>query len=474
MQVWVALALIAAAVRLYRLDHFSYWLDEILQSFFVHGSWKFLWAKLAEDAVHPPLDYVITKVFADRGGSDAVMKLPDVVWGSASVVVLGKLIERRLGAAEGVFSALFLAFAPFHVRYSQELRPYALGLFLLLFSLLGLERFLQSGSARRLAVLYLGCLATAYSLYVAALVLALACAAMLAEDSFAEEAERKRRARRFLAASPAFLVALAIGYLPWISVLRRAAATSSDSSIPPLDLAWVDRTLSFFVFASREGERLGPNAPIVAVLIAASIFLCCRRPRARFLPIWAVGGIAAVEALEHLHPHYYVTRHFLAAGVAVLPLAALPLAMLWRTGRRKELPVILAVSLLGSALWLGADVRGLASYFRDGRPDWRPLAAFLRSQHGTERIVTDSQWTQLCTAYYVFGPTWFCCGDGRAIVFVEGKLEPLAWLHEPGRNLWIVARAAPGTTPEFTRLAQRNAVERFPTAEGAIVGRLPP
>jgi hypothetical protein len=88
--------------------------------------------------------------------------------------------------------------------------------------------------------------------------------------------------------------------------------------------------------------------------------------------------------------------------------------------------------------------------------------------------VTDSQWTQLCVAYYTLGPRWFCCGDGKAIVFVKGKLEPLAWLHEPGRNLWIVASGAPGASPEFTSLAQENAVAKFPRAEGAIIGKLAP
>ena len=41
-------------MRLYRLDYFSYGLDEILQGFWIQGDWDFFWKSLKFDAVHPP------------------------------------------------------------------------------------------------------------------------------------------------------------------------------------------------------------------------------------------------------------------------------------------------------------------------------------------------------------------------------------------------------------------------------------
>src|SRR6266487_5648140 len=51
----------AAEVRLYRLDHFSYGLDEILQSYMIQGTSESFWKSLKFDAVHPPLDYLVAR-----------------------------------------------------------------------------------------------------------------------------------------------------------------------------------------------------------------------------------------------------------------------------------------------------------------------------------------------------------------------------------------------------------------------------
>ena len=53
------LLVVAAALRLFRLDHFSYGLDEVIQGFWISGDWRFLWKSITFDAFHPPLDYVL-------------------------------------------------------------------------------------------------------------------------------------------------------------------------------------------------------------------------------------------------------------------------------------------------------------------------------------------------------------------------------------------------------------------------------
>ena len=183
-------------MRLYRLDHFSYGLDEILQGFWIQGDWAFFWKSLKFDSVHPPLDYLIARGVEVFGPADWARKLPAVFWGTATVPVLAALVGRRAGKAAGLLTALLLAAAPFHARYSQEFRPYALGVFLLCLSLLLLDLLLERPGILRLLALYFACLATAYALYLAAAVLGLAAAAMLVEDSLAADPKRLRAARR--------------------------------------------------------------------------------------------------------------------------------------------------------------------------------------------------------------------------------------------------------------------------------------
>ena len=75
------LLLAAAAVRLFRLDHFSYGLDEVLEGFFIQGDWAFFWKSLKFDAIHPPLDYLVGRAVELLGPLDWARKLPAVAWG---------------------------------------------------------------------------------------------------------------------------------------------------------------------------------------------------------------------------------------------------------------------------------------------------------------------------------------------------------------------------------------------------------
>ncbi|HSE62889.1 MAG TPA: glycosyltransferase family 39 protein [Thermoanaerobaculia bacterium] len=466
-----ALFAAAAAVRLFRLDHFSYGLDEILQAYWVSGDWPFFWKSLRLDAVHPPLDYLVARIVEPLGPADWARKLLAVSWGLGTVLCLGLLLARRAGAAAGWASAVFLAFAPFHVRYSQEFRPYSLGLFFLALSLLLLDRFLERPGAGRLLGVWLAFLATAYALYLAAVVLAIAAAAMVAEDSFSSDPARRRHARRFLIWSPAFVAALAVAYLPWWPVVFEAARRPSPVPHPRMTWERMGRLFSFFSFAPDDGHPLGMKGPLYLLLVALGLRTAFRRPNLRFLLVWSIAGLVAIEMLGRLHPHWYVSRRYLPAGLAFPALAALPIAAL---ASKPRLRVAAALVL---ALVLVFDLRSLAVYFRDGRADWRTLANSLRRNSAPrERVFTENPYTQLCTAYYLVGPRWlFEEGKrGREVLNLDGEVERLTWSWRPGERAWLVA-GGPGTAyPDLRRWAKRFPTLHFPKAEGSKLSRLDP
>jgi hypothetical protein len=460
----------AAAVRLFRLDHFSYGLDEILQAFFIQGDSRFFWKSLKFDAVHPPLDYLVGRAVELLGPLDGARKLPAVAWGLGTVGAVGALVARRAGRMAGGIAALLLAFAPFHVRYSQEFRPYSLGLFLLALSLLLLDRFLEKPGLARLGALWLACIATAYSLYFAALVLGLAATAMLVEDALSRDDKRRRAARKFLFSSPAFAATLFIAYLPWWPVVLEAARRPPPVPAPPMSWDRLTRLLSFFAFAPDDGQPLGRKGPFYLLLVITGLVIAWRRPRLRFLVVWPVAGFLAIEILGHLHPHWYVSRRFLPAGLAFPALAALPLAALAARHRRR--PVVAA--LLAAVLFF--DLRSLAVYFREGRADWRPLAAFLRRESPpSERVFTENQYSQLCVAFYLVGPTWlFDEGKrGREVLNLDGEVVRLTWSWRPGERAWLVLAGEP-RHPELRRWAETFPPLPFPAAEGADLRLLAP
>jgi hypothetical protein len=464
----------AAGIRLYRLGHFSYGLDEVMQAFWLRGDWAFFWKSLRFDAVHPPLDYLLDRLALAARPSDELLKVVPVLWGVAAVGALGLLVARRAGEAAGLAAAAVLALAPYHVRYSQELRPYSLGLLLLCLSLLALDRFLERPGAARLVLLYLACLATMYALYLAALALALAAAAMLVEDAFDPEPVRRSAARRFLAWSPAFGAALWVAYLPWWPVVREAARRPAVAAPPPLTALRVGQTLSFFAFAPADGEPVRRGTAVLWTLVALGAVLAGARRRQRTLVAWLVAGLASIEILAQAHPHYFGNRIYLPAGIAATALAGVAIGELLRR----------PVTRLGGALVLAAVLvlgsRGLVRYFRDGRADWRTLADYLRVNAApSERVFTENQYASLCLAFYLDGPEWLyqvmekAGTPERDIPCLEGEAVRLTWAWKPGTRAWLVLAGE----PRHMRL--RGWAEQFPgfelpTAEGAVLRRLDP
>jgi hypothetical protein len=472
---WTLLGIVTAgaAIRLFRLDHFSYGLDEILQTYWINGSWDFLWRSLTFDAFHPPLDYVLGRLVEPLRPTDAMRKLLPVAWGTAGIAVFGRLLGRRAGEAAGLAGAALLALAPYHVRYSQELRPYALSLLLLCASLLLLDRYLERPSARRLIPLYLAALATAYTLYLAAVVLALAAAALVVEDAFAKDPGRRHAARRFAAWSPAFVLALGIAYLPWWPVLRTAMARPPMAEPAPTSLARAGRILAFFAFAPDDGHSLDASGWLLLALVTAGLGIALARRSLRFFAVWGIGGLAVIEILGRMQPHFDVSRRFLPAGPALTALAALPLAALLAHPAAR----IAGAALLTAVLVL--DARSLRLYFREGRPDWRPLGEFLRREASpAERILTENQYTQLCVGYYVVGPHWLSEAlDGgptaRSVVNLDGEASRLDLAWKPGTRAWLVLAGVP-VSPELRRRSEAFPSVPFPKSERAVVHRLDP
>jgi hypothetical protein len=146
----------AAAVRLFRLDHFSYGLDEILQAYWISGDWKFFWKSIRFDAVHPPLDFVLlVAAGAVLAWTRAGLRFL-VAWGVGGLVVidlLGRLhphydVSRRYLPAGLAFPAL-AAIPLAALAAKPRFRPVAAALLVLvlLFDFRSLAVYFREGRA---------------------------------------------------------------------------------------------------------------------------------------------------------------------------------------------------------------------------------------------------------------------------------------------------------------------------------------
>jgi hypothetical protein len=205
-------------------------------------------------------------------------------------------------------------------------------------------------------------------------------------------------------------------------------------------------------------------------LVGMGVVTAFKQRGLHFLAVWALLGLIAVEELGRFYPHWYVSRHYLPAGLAFPALAALAIAGFLQRRRTRAIGVV----ILAAVVFF--DLRSLAVYFREGRADWRTLTDYLRRESPpNERVFTENPYTQLCTAYYLVGPRWLYeeGKQGREVLNLDGEIVRLTWSWRPGERAWLVLAGEPrheglrewaGSLPSLS----------FPRAEGADLRRLDP
>lgn len=144
-------------LRLRGLAEFSLWGGE---SFLVRGArmgWLSLLDYLVGDMVHPPLPYVLLKIWVAVGGESTVwLKLFPVLAAVGAIVPL-ILLFRELGMSrfETNLVLILAAVNGFLIHYAQEVRMYSLFLFFTLCSAWLFVRYCNEEGAARRELLYL-------------------------------------------------------------------------------------------------------------------------------------------------------------------------------------------------------------------------------------------------------------------------------------------------------------------------------
>lgn len=127
--VWLgALMLAAAALRAFRLDFQSFWLDEAHTAFYAaNQSPALLWARLQKPGENGPLYYFLLAPWLQRfGGSEASLRAFSVL-ASLPAIPLGYYALRWLaGRRVAQLGTLLFAFAPYQTWYAREAKMYAL------------------------------------------------------------------------------------------------------------------------------------------------------------------------------------------------------------------------------------------------------------------------------------------------------------------------------------------------------------
>jgi 4-amino-4-deoxy-L-arabinose transferase-like glycosyltransferase len=150
-------------LRLYYLADESLWYDELLQLDIAQGlppgegGIATILPRLRGHAA-VPLDYLISHFWIFLGRSDGWTRLPAVMIGTLTLPLIYQLGRCLLGPIEGLLLLALLAVSPLHIRFSQEVRPYALVILGATLAIYAFWRLRQTGCWRDFIRLQVGVL----------------------------------------------------------------------------------------------------------------------------------------------------------------------------------------------------------------------------------------------------------------------------------------------------------------------------
>lgn len=276
-------------MRLWRLTEPCLWFDEIFSVHAAAHDWTGLLWFVAQDLIHPPLFYVLLKIWIAIAGEGVLwLRLLPVVFSMAALGVFLQLCrELKLRASTMLLALTFFTVSGSLIKYAQEVRMYNLLLFLSLLSMWAFLKFVERGS--RLWLVTLVNILLVYTHYYGWLVVVseLVAAAFL----------YRRQLRPMLTA----IATAVFAFLPWVAIVAYAARSGSDVE---QNLGWIERpgpqTLMTFVFdviepfyfqmsTAEPTTRLAVTLPLLIVLVGALLFyLIDRRETDRNIKLLAI------------------------------------------------------------------------------------------------------------------------------------------------------------------------------------------
>jgi mannosyltransferase len=481
-----AIVAAGAALRFWTIELKPLWLDEAFSVWVAAHELPGLLEFVGTVDHHPPLYYVLLhawqNVFGDGQGTVRVLSallgvaaIPVFYWG-------GRLLVGRWPAW---IAALLLAISPFHVRYGQEARMYALMVFLAAAMFLCLAVYLvdsRPASGRRLAAMIgMGCAQAALMLThnTAAMFVPLALnAAVLGPYLWS--------GRRRVAALPALnearflrgwltvqVIVFAV-WLPWLPrFIHQAATVYEDFWIEPLTGYFVWLTFHNFNLAYPDGWF--PGSPwwdfLYWGLAIVGLIALRRRGAVAFLLATLFLGPAVAEVVISLwRPILYdrtlawtTLPYYLLIGAGVYCVAGAAGRAGGNSGResvkraysfRYALAAVVLITLVVLSMF------SLRAYYRDyHKENWPDAAAFVVQRTSPDDLVLfNAPWGEIPFAHYAGQETMQAAMRGApADLFSRGELESrmrqddlprLRELVAPHDDVWLVYTHEWYTDPE--------------------------
>jgi hypothetical protein len=380
----IGVTLIAAAVRFFRLDHQSYWLDEACTLTLIKRDFVHMLSTIPQTERTPPLYFIVAWLWSRLFGfGEFAVRSLSAVAGIAAVPVAYAAARRLFGARNAVFAAILIAVNPFLLYFSQEARSYSLLVLLSTCALWAFAKAWQTGGKQALALWALFGALALLTHYFAAFMLIPESVLLL----------WKWRTRRVALACSGW-IATGLALLPLIVHQRNQGGFDFITAIP-LTTRIVGIPHDFLVGSHTLPVRGLPLAATAIMVIGTALAIVSRRnserQAARALLFLGIGAIVIPTVVALGGADYLLSRNELPAMVPLALVCAAGFGMLRRP--------FAGMSLLAIAVVFAVVADGYYAFDSSlQRDDWRSVAAHL-GPPGTAVVVSPGYDTMPLSLY---------------------------------------------------------------------------
>ncbi len=412
---FLSLTIVALAflLRVHRIDAEGLWIDEAFSVWLARQPLGQMVRWVVRIDQHPPLYYSLLHGWTRLvGDSELAVRALSALFSTLTVPVIHRLGRRVAGETAGLLAALILAVSPFHVRFAQEVRMYALfaleaSLVMLALATISLPQP-TTPTPKLVTAVYILSTAAALWTHNTAIFLFLATTLFLLF-------------LRSPAPLPRSLAPLLL-WLPWlVPFIRQATGVYRRFWLPAPTWESVVGVIGAFLCDFLPWSL--PGVCVVSVALAALALMGLARLRqkpirAALLTIAFVTPIGGELLVSLWRPIFYA-RTLIWASLPLYVLMAVGLAS-WR--RRSRLLIAALIALLA--------VNGLAlrNYYRTFEKEAWDEAAALVADHiqPDDLLLFNATWGQIPFDYY-FSRLYNQPVDARGApvdLFDRGVLEP--------------------------------------------------
>lgn len=359
----VTACIVYLGLRIWRLCDSCLWFDEIFSIHAAEHDWTGLFRFVAQDLIHPPLSYLLLKLWMlVAGDSFTSVRIFPLFFSAIAIIPYWFLCrELKVSRPAAVAGLFFIAVNGALIKYSQEVRMYAPFFFFSVTSLWLFARFFFRGKS--FWILAAANVLLVHTHYFGWFVIAAQIAAAIA-------IRRPKIPRTLLMAG---LTAAASA--PWlVFVVSNKAAGHSLSE----NIGWIERPslrqifdlvidlvdpVYFQLSSAEPSGNLLIAIPVLMVIAAAKIFYLTEdrdteeKERLVFLTIFAAVPVVLALILSWVLPYsIWGSRHLIVIFVPVLLLAGIFVADVRATRLMPAAAVFLVllfVAAIGVDLWRG-------------------------------------------------------------------------------------------------------------------------